>query len=207
VHVFLLGDSVFDNASYVSGSPDVRQQLEALLPKGWRATLLARDGALLAEILVQLRGLPTDATHVVVSAGGNDALRASAVLERGAASVADAIETLASVRDRFREGYVAMLDTMATVALPIAVCTIYEARFPNGHERRVAAGALTILNDCITREAFSRGLSVVDLRLICDRDEDFANSIEPSALGGYKIARAIARFAAGGPPSAGIYAQ
>jgi hypothetical protein len=45
------------------------------------------------------------------------------------------------------------------------------------------------------------------LRLICNRDEDFANPIEPSALGGHKIAAAIARFAMGGPPSAAVYGQ
>jgi hypothetical protein len=114
---------------------------------------------------------------------------------------------IASVRDRFREDYVAMLDTVATGALPTAVCTIYEACFPDGQERRIAAAALAILNDCITREAFARGLSVIDLRLICNRDEDFANPIEPSALGGHKIAAAIARFAMGGPPSAAVYGQ
>jgi hypothetical protein len=54
--------------------------------------------------------------------------------------------------------------------------------------------------DCIIREAFSRRLTLLDLRLICNRDEDFANPIEPSVLGGAKIARAIAAFAASGMP-------
>jgi hypothetical protein len=49
-----------------------------------------------------------------------------------------------------------------------------------------------VFNDCITRAAFSRGLPVIDLRLICDQDEDYANPIEPSVRGGEKIAAAIA---------------
>lgn len=201
----LLGDSVFDNAAYVGSDPDVRQQLEAVLPKGARASLLARDGAVMADVVSQLRRLPADATHVVVSVGGNDALGASAILEEGASSVAEAITAMAAVRDRFCEGYVALLDAIVTCALPIAVCTIYEARFPERSLRRIAATALTMLNDCITREAFARGLSVIDLRLICDSDPDFANPIEPSARGGEKIARAIARFATGGAVSASVY--
>ena len=48
------------------------------------------------------------------------------------------------------------------------------------------------VNDCITRAAFARGLSLIDLRLICNEDGDYANPIEPSVQGGAKIARAIA---------------
>src|SRR5688572_7849286 len=44
-HIVLLGDSVFDNAAYVAGSPDVVRQLREIVPPGWRATLQARDGA------------------------------------------------------------------------------------------------------------------------------------------------------------------
>jgi hypothetical protein len=38
---------------------------------------------------------------------------------------------------------------------------------------------------------------LIDLRLICDRDEDYANPIEPSVIGGEKIAAVIAKLAAG----------
>jgi hypothetical protein len=39
-------------------------------------------------------------------------------------------------------------------------------------------------------------LPLIDLRLVCSEDADFANSIEPSVAGGAKIATAIAGFAA-----------
>jgi hypothetical protein len=58
---------------------------------------------------------------------------------------------------------------------------------------------LTVFNDVIAREAFARGLPLIDLRLVCDRDEDFANPIESSARGGEKIAAAIAAAVAGWP--------
>jgi hypothetical protein len=35
---------------------------------------------------------------------------------------------------------------------------------------------------------------LIDLRLVCDSDDDFANPIEPSVRGGAKIAGAIARW-------------
>jgi hypothetical protein len=54
-----------------------------------------------------------------------------------------------------------------------------------------------VLNDCITSEALARGLPLLDLRLVCAEDADYANAIEPSARGGAKIAAAIAALAAG----------
>src|SRR5919198_237854 len=48
-HVVLLGDSIFDNAAYVGGGPDVVRQLRAVLPSDWRATLNALDGAVTGE--------------------------------------------------------------------------------------------------------------------------------------------------------------
>ena len=100
-----------------------------------------------------------------------------------------------------------MLNEVLRVALPTAVCTIYDPQFPEAFRRQVAATALTLLNDKITRHAFSRGLTLIDLRLICDDNEDFANPVEPSARGGTKIAHAIAAFAAGGEPKSHVYAS
>jgi hypothetical protein len=46
----------------------------------------------------------------------------------------------------------------------------------------------------ITREAFSRQFTLIDLRLMFNDDGDFANSIEPSVQGGTKLARGIQCF-------------
>lgn len=190
-HVVLLGDSIFDNAAYVAGGPDVVRQLRPRLPEGWRATLLAVDGAVTRSVPQQLARLPADSTHLVVSVGGNDALGYSQVLDEDARSVADAVNTLAEVRERFRRDYHAMLGTVVALELPVAVCTIYDARYPDPLRQRLAVAGLTLFNDVITREAFARGLPLIDLRLICGEDGDYANPIEPSVQGGAKIAAAI----------------
>lgn len=193
-HVVLLGDSVFDNAAYVGGGPHVARQLRGELPEGWHATLTAVDGAVMADIPRQLEHMPQDATHLVLSVGGNDALLESDVLDAPAGSVAEAVAKLAHVRVRFWRSYRSVLDTVHGRGLRTAVCTIYEPPFSNPPRRELGATALTLLNDCITREAFARGMSLNDLRLVFDREEDFANTIEPSARGGAKLARAISRF-------------
>jgi len=194
-HVVLLGDSVFDNAAYVAGGPDVVRQLRERLPAGWRATLNAVDGAVIGGVERQLGRLPPDASHLVVSVGGNDALGNAGILEAGARSVAEVLDRLASIRDQFERDYRAMLRHVAARGRPTAVCTIYDPRFPDALRRRQAVTALAALNDVITRLAFANGLPLVDLRLVCNEDGDFANPIEPSVQGGAKIAAAIAALA------------
>jgi lysophospholipase L1-like esterase len=195
-HVVLLGDSIFDNAAYVAGGPDVAWQLRERLPEGWRATLNAVDGAVTSGVERQLERLPQDASHLVVCVGGNDALRHAGLLDQAARSVAEALDRISDVREQFEQDYLRMLEGVLSRDLPTAICTIYEARFPDPQRRRIAASALTIFNDVITRSVFSRGLPLIDLRLVCNEDADFANPIEPSVRGGAKIATAIAALVA-----------
>jgi len=190
-HVVLLGDSIFDNAAYVRGGPDVIRQLREALGSGWQATLLAVDGDVTADVARQVRRLPADATHLVVSVGGNDALGSSSVLGERAGSVAEAVARLAAVQARFAAEYGRMVDAVAARGPPTALCTIYDANYPEP-QRQVIVAALALFNDVITRAAFARGLPLVDLRLICDEPADYANPIEPSSRGGAKIAAAIA---------------
>jgi lysophospholipase L1-like esterase len=188
----LLGDSIFDNGAYVSGGPDVVAQLRSRLPQGWSASLLAVDGAVASDVACQLTRVPVEATHLVVSAGGNDALGASGILAEKASSVSSAVHRLAEARDRFCKAYENMLKAVLERQLPTALCTIYDANYPEP-QAKVITAALTLFNDVITRSAFRRGLPLIDLRLICDRADDYANPIEPSEKGGDKIARAIAQ--------------
>ena len=172
------------------------RQLRECLPAGWRATLRAVDGATSADIAGQLEQLPKDATHLVLSVGGNDALGYVGVLEDTANSIASAVARLADIADDFAQVYRAMVAKVLARRLPTAICTIYEPRFPDPRLQRLGVTALKLFNDLIVREAFARGVPLIDLRLICDRDEDYANPIEPSVKGGEKIAAAIHRVLA-----------
>ena len=97
-HLVLLGDSVFDNVAYVgAGAPDVVRQVRQRLPHGSRATLLAVDGSTTGSVREQLRRLPSDATHLVVSVGGNDALGSGDFLAAPAGSAGEALLGLAEI--------------------------------------------------------------------------------------------------------------
>jgi lysophospholipase L1-like esterase len=195
-HVVLLGDSVFDNSAYVGGGPDVVTQLRERLPNGWRATLRAVDGSVVAGLAEQIARIPSDATHLVISAGGNDALGYSAILGAPSGSMAESLTQLADIREEFRARYAAAMTRVSQTGLPAAVSTIYDPRYADPVQRRLGTTALTVVNDVIIREAVRDGLPVLDLRIICDDDADFANPIEPSSHGGWKIAGAIASLLA-----------
>jgi hypothetical protein len=192
-HVVLLGDSIFDNARYVPDGPPVIEQLRRALPRGWRATLLAVDGSITRDVASQLTDLPPDATHLVASAGGNDALGESSILREPASTVGDALCVIQEARMRFSGSYHAMLRALTAVGKPAAVCTVYDVIPGLGPADRAA---LACFNEVILREAFSTGLPVIDLRLLCDRQSDYSHvsPIEPSVAGGAKIARVIAEL-------------
>lgn len=189
-HVVLLGDSIFDNAQYVPGKPDVIEQLRAALGSNGKATLLARDGDVTASIEEQLRGVPADATHLVLSVGGNDALGHIGMLERAVQSSSAVFTELAEVQAQFRMGYTKMLAAVQKRGLPTTVCLIYDSNF-DASRKAQADVALTIFNDAILRSAGHAGLPVIDLRRIFDQREDYANAIEPSEIGGAKMVRVI----------------
>lgn len=190
-HVVLLGDSIFDNRRYTAGGPAVIDQVSALLPSGWRATLLAVDGAVVTHVAGQIARLPPDATHLVLSVGGNDALHHAPIFDASASSTAHALWSLADIAEGFEPKYRAAVEACRKSGLPLAVCTIYNGCYPDPSYRRLVSVALAVFNDVILRTAIAHALTAIDLRAICSRPEDYANPIEPSSIGGEKIARAI----------------
>ena len=116
-HIALLGDSIFDNKAYTSGSPDVVAHLNDLLPPGWRASLGAPrpdphlrthrvDGATTDDIPAQLQQVPQDASRLVISIGGNDVLHNYDLLDTLVGSTAETLalfgERLSSLETAYR---------------------------------------------------------------------------------------------------------
>jgi len=196
-HVVLLGDSILDNRCYTNGGPDVVTQVKELLPKDWRASLLAVDGSTTIDVPYQVGRLPADASHLVLSVGGNDAIMSSDVLNKPVNSTAAAIAELAEVAEAFEFRYREAVEACRKKRLPLCICTIYNGNFPDPAYQRLASTALMAFNDVILRVGISRGLSIIDLRFICVSPQDYANPIEPSSIGGAKIASAIVSWACG----------
>ncbi len=191
-HIVLLGDSIFDNQAYTAGEPDVVSHLSQQLPTPWRATLRAVDGATTNQLKAQCSHFPSDASHTVVSIGGNDAIMNSDLLSTPVTSTADSLRLFSERVSLFESQYRAALGRVQALGLPITVCTIYNGCFPPA-EAELTRVALMTFNDVILRVAFDNQFTVIDLRSVCDDPRDYANPIEPSGSGGRKIAKAIMR--------------
>jgi lysophospholipase L1-like esterase len=189
-HIVLLGDSIFDNAAYTKGEPDVVSHLRDLAPEGWEATLCAVDGATVDGLERQLRCLPAGSSHVIVSVGGNDALSHIDLLSLRPATMVDALEQLERRVAPFARKYRAAIVTVLKRRMTTILCTIYEGQLEN-HVQRAARIALSAFNDVILRTAVELQLPAIELRSICCLPSDYANPIEPSGSGGRKIAAAI----------------
>jgi len=211
-HIVLLGDSIFDNISYVDpGEQDVPNQLRSLAKGKYKVTHLAVDGDILVDINDQLKLLPADATHIFVSIGGNDALGNISIFRNNVNTTGEALQQLYRIGQQFKNKYSDMIDLVLSHSLPTAFCSIYYPRFssrslnrvehymsvlPNGNAiQEMAVAAEAIFNDAITYEVSRRKLPLIDLRVLCDDDQDFANPIEPSCIGGMKIADKIKTIA------------
>ena len=189
-HVVLLGDSIFDNGRYVAGGSPIIEQVRSRLPADWRATLLARDGAIAKGVLKQLDELPSDATHLVVSAGGNDALENTPIVNSPALDGATVLSELVSAQNEFTASYRRLVRDLAGRRLRVVASTIYDAVPGLTSEERTA---LSLFNDVIVRELIAVRFPILDLRRICVEARDFssASPIEPSEIGGNKIAMAL----------------
>ncbi len=193
-HLVLLGDSIFDNASYVPDGISVISHLRQLLNAGDRASLLAVDGDCIPDVATQLQHLPDDATHLFISVGGNDALHYATRLQNTGLSFPAALQQIAAMKTDFLERYSKMLTVVSSVNKPITLCTIYDQCPIEALELRLLAyTVLSMFNDCITRQAIDQGLPLIDLRVICHEASDYAevSPIEPSTTGGQKIAHCI----------------
>jgi hypothetical protein len=189
-HVVLLGDSIFDNKVYVGEAPDVVSHLRNILPRDWKATLCAVDGSTISGIKAQVNKVPKDASCLFVSVGGNDALMNINLLSDTTLHGSLLLTKLARIAEGFRADYMKAIEHVCRLKKPTVLCTIYNGNMAKDIAAPVKA-AVAVFNDKIYSLANEKNLAVIDLRRICNRPEDYANPIEPSDVGGKKIASAI----------------
>lgn len=192
-HIVLAGDSIFDNDAYVMGERGVIEQMRAALPRDWSAFKVAVDGDCIRDVGKQVAELPTHATDLIVSVGGNDALQHSHLLDR-ARSIEDLQTAMIGPLAAFAAEYGDMLDALAALPVRLHVCTIYTAiPFEESLWRAHAPIAIGAFNAVIMGEAARRGIEVLRLDFVCTEARDFSavSPIEPSAKGGEKIVALI----------------
>ena len=190
-HIVIAGDSIFDNGAYVPGEKVVYHQLKDIAVTTDEVTSLAVDGSVTKDTVEQLTRLPSTTTHLFISTGGNDALGQMDLLSQSVRSVADAMLLLSESQNQFRTSYRNLVSQIQRLPqMKTVVCTIYH---PNAEAeaQNVMDIGVSLFNDVIIEEANKARIPVLDIRGSFLNREDYANQIEPSSVGGWKLAKAM----------------
>jgi len=187
-HLVLLGDAL-QNIDLGKGQAE-----STLVPRPrnpWKLTVLQPPEVLRPS---RVRAIPAEVTHIVICVDGGWAIETSGLLQGSAQAIREALYGLASADDDFDKVFVRLIAAATEAGVPTIVCTLVPARYVDPVQERAAAAALAIFNDRILRRAIAAQLSIVELRLICDEDNDYASETLLSHAGVRKVAN-VARSA------------
>lgn len=175
--ILLLGDSILNNGSYVAPGKSVSDWLrEKVFETGCQVGLYAEDGATILDVWPQVNQIPidenTESTALVLSVGGNDFLSGVAV------DVAE--ETYRTLVKRIRRVF---------SASKLYLLNLYQPVDPLFSVYGVIVTRWNKYLKELVEESLAEG--VVDVYPVITKGEDLRYRIEPSEVGGAKIAQAI----------------
>ena len=223
--IYLLGDSIIDNGAYVGiDEKDVASHLNSMYKCSPQININNRavDGHTMKDLLdTQLsdEGL-NEATHIVMSIGGNDLLqnisflqmtsKLSEVMNKDARIGKWGVRELNPSRNKvfeetyfeiikpFNSLYETIVEKLSNYRAKLLLCTVYEGDlFGSDEFKNVFYSSKTmvsIFNDLVYKSSSKFKTDVLELRNIFVSSEDYANPIEPSHIGGEKLAKSIVEW-------------
>ena len=223
--ILLLGDSIIDNKSYVlDGELDVTAHLKKLYSDQPDVFIInnAVDGDTMYNIEYNHLDTPEveEASHIIVSIGGNDLLHNISFLQTtselskvmgkdarigkwGARELNPTRnkvfeETYFEIIQPFTKQYETIVANLSNHRAKLLLCTVYEGDLVDSDEfsdvNNSSKTMVSLFNDIVYRTANKYSTDVLELREIFVRSEDYANPIEPSHIGGGKLAKAMQRW-------------
>eukprot|EP01006_Ploeotia_vitrea_P022398 TRINITY_DN54808_c0_g1_i1.p1 TRINITY_DN54808_c0_g1~~TRINITY_DN54808_c0_g1_i1.p1 ORF type:complete len:235 (+),score=20.54 TRINITY_DN54808_c0_g1_i1:86-790(+) len=212
--IVLVGDSVFDNKTYVKKGavtdnythPELGSSvIEHLQEREENSVLCAEDGAIISQVREQLPHIPTDATHVFVSCGGNDLLIQQGTVMSQILQGTDKDIAVANLGAELSNKYLQLFEELKLLNRPTAVCFIYNPCYTksqaNPNPRVVTEQTLLqqwapevikqVNQSVILPLAQQFKFAVLDLQTLFNDASCYANPIEPSVEGGRRIAELV----------------
>ena len=197
-HVSLLGDSIIDNKVYVGeGELSVTEHLQHKSSSYF--TMIAVDGDTTKDVLDnQLDNLKESVSHIVLSIGGNDLLQNLHLLQDETSGMKFALEKCSELINEIQENYIKILEHLSQYDAKVLLCTVYEGDLESelllAEYDKAGQVMLKMHNDTVYYLASKFEVDVLELRNIFTNKEDYANPIEPSHIGGEKLAKAIIQW-------------
>jgi len=223
--IILLGDSIIDNRSYVlDGELDVTNHLKKLY--AGQPDVFITNNAVDGDTMYDLERNYLDeeelqnASHTIVSIGGNDLLHNISFLQTtselsevmgkdarigkwGARELNPTRnkvfeETYFEIIKPFTKQYGTIVANLSNHRAKLLLCTVYEGDLVDSDEfsdvNNSSKTMVSVFNDIVYRTANKYDADVLELREIFVSSEDYANPIEPSHIGGGKLAKAIKKW-------------
>jgi lysophospholipase L1-like esterase len=197
-NVSLLGDSIIDNKVYVGeGELSVTEHLQHNSSSNF--TMIAVDGDTTEDVLEnQLDNLKEPVSHIVLSIGGNDLLQNLHLLQDETSGMKFALEKSSDLIGEIQENYTKILQHLSNYDAKVLLCTVYEGDLKSdvmlAQFDKAGQAMLKMHNDTVYYLASKFEVDILELRNIFTNEEDYANPIEPSHIGGEKLAKAIIQW-------------
>jgi lysophospholipase L1-like esterase len=197
-YVSLLGDSIIDNKVYVGeGELSVTEHLQYNSSSNF--TMIAVDGDTTEEVLDnQLDILKNPVSHIVLSIGGNDLLQNLHLLQDETSGMKFALEKSSELIGEIQENYTKILQHLSQYDAKVLLCTVYEGDLESdvllAEYDKAGQAMLKMHNDSVYYLASKFDVDVLELRNIFTNKVDYANPIEPSHIGGEKLAKSIIQW-------------
>lgn len=196
--ITLLGDSIIDNKTYVQQQEySVLEHLQNISKNEFLQ--LAYDGDTTVNVLErQLQSQEVaKSSHLVLSIGGNDLLQNILFLHDG--PIENINKALSDVHKQIlkplEQRFETIVEKLSSHRANLLLCTVYEGDLGRTDEFRDVLDSSKIMvssfNDTVYKTASKYNADVLELRHIFTSPEDYANPIEPSHVGGEKLAQAI----------------
>ena len=212
--VALLGDSIIDNKVYVGQDEfSVLEHLESV--SDLEFSKIALDGDTTVDVVDhQLEKLDKTSDYMVLSIGGNDLLEYLHLLVDpiNKQTFSKNLEIMNEFIEPIKERYEKIVEHLSKNEGKLLLCTVYNGDFDrgDGYEtfegdgefifgigdllkgKQVAATVIgSVFNDVVYSTGSKFGVKVLELREIFTESIDYANPIEPSHIGGGKLAECI----------------
>jgi hypothetical protein len=203
--IILLGDSVFDNENYVQSETEA--VLGVLQNSGYKCELLARDGAIIRDVVSQIEKLEDNPKHnLFLSVGGNDALGTLDLVYRNIHLNLDEMKFLLKEFYQKFERDIHHLYAILSKKYKnkeIYVCTIYYPNFDfndrsivfnqikqMGYQSKIFE-LVDTLNEILIRKSEEYKFGTLDINQAFHSKIYYANEIEPSFEGSKLLAGMI----------------
>ena len=178
--IILLGDSVFDNRSYVGETDSIHYLLDH--HNIIKSTIIASDGAKIANLNNQLQSVKKDLLNkkitLFISVGGNDIYDYNKT------------DNCKDYVDKIFDKYTTIINNYS-FNCKLVLCNIYT---PTSEKNTTKAKCIKIWNNKLSEYCLQNSYTLFPLDSILNKPSDFTDKIEPSKTGGRKIVNELLTY-------------